>query len=261
LAPDPRADLRLLTEAAEAAGAIALKQFGGAYESWEKPGQGPVTAADLAVDRMLRAELMAARPDYGWLSEESRGDAQLDRYARLFIVDPIDGTRAFMSGQDGWGPALAVAERGRVIAGVMHLPARAETYAAAAGGGATLNGAPIRVSARQRLRGARALISSVQMKPELWPGGPPPVERHFRPSLAWRLCLVAAGVFDLMLTLRDAWEWDIAAGSLIAAEAGATVTDRDGGPLAFSRHPARALGVIAAPAPLHRALMGLRRAD
>lgn len=258
---DPAAELRLLVEAAEAAGALALGSFGRAYQSWEKPGQGPVTAADLAVDRMLRAELLAARPDYGWLSEESQSDADLDRYERLFIVDPIDGTRAFMAGQDGWGPALAVVERGRLIAGVMHLPARAETYAAAAGGGATLNGAPIRASARGTLKDARALISSAQMKPELWPGGLPPVSRQFRPSLAWRLCLVAAGEFDLMVTLRDAWEWDIAAGTLIATEAGATVTDRDGGPLVFSRHPARAPGVIAAPAPLHRALIALLRAD
>jgi myo-inositol-1(or 4)-monophosphatase len=260
---DAAADLDLLTGAAEAAGEIALEAFGGDYESWEKPGQGPVTAADLAVDRMLKAELCAARPDYGWLSEESTGEGgdDLNRHARVFIVDPIDGTRAFMSGQEGWGTALAVAERGRVIAGVMRLPARAETYAAALGGGATVNGRPIRASRRGGLKGARVLVSKTQMKPELWPGGPPPVARHFRPSLAWRLCLVAAGVFDAMVTLRDAWEWDIAAGSLIASEAGAAVTDREGGPLVFSRHPARALGVIAAPPKLHAGLMRLRGAD
>ncbi|HUF85741.1 MAG TPA: inositol monophosphatase family protein [Thermohalobaculum sp.] len=265
MAPEPGgefgADLRLLVAAAEAAGEIALKAFRGIYESWEKPGQGPVTAVDLEIDRMLRAELMAARPDYGWLSEESRGDTDLTGRERVFILDPIDGTRAFMAGKEGWGPALAVAERGRVIAGAMRLPARAETYAAALGAGATLDGGAIRASARSALRGARTLVASSQLKPELWPGGPPPVARHFRPSLAWRLCLVAAGSFDLMVTLRDAWEWDIAAGSLIATEAGVVVTDREGGPLEFSRHPARAAGVIAAPAPLHRAVLALRRAD
>ncbi len=258
---DPTEELALLVGAAEAAGEIALKAFRGDYESWEKPGQGPVTAADLAVDRMLRAELMALRPDYGWLSEESRGHTGLDGCPRLFIVDPIDGTRAFMAGKEGWGTALAVAERGRVIAGVMHLPARGETYAAALGAGATLNGRPIRASAQGQLKDARALVASSQLRPELWPGGPPPVVRHFRPSLAWRLCLVAAGAFDLMVTLRDAWEWDIAAGSLICTEAGALVSDRAGGPLEFSRHPARAAGVIAAPEALHRTLMALRRAD
>ncbi len=91
--------------------------------------------------------------------------------------------------------------------------------------------------------------------------GAPPVKRHFRPSLAWRLCLVGQGRFDIMVTLRAAYEWDIAAGSLIAAEAGAVVTDGEGGALEFNRHPARAPGVIAAPEALHRALMARRRAD
>jgi myo-inositol-1(or 4)-monophosphatase len=110
------------------------------------------------------------------------------------------------------------------------------------------------------LEGAAALAASSQLKDELWPGGSPPVERHFRPSLAWRLCLVAQGRFDIMVTLRAAYEWDIAAGSLIATEAGAAVTDGDGAALTFNRHPARAPGVIAAPQALHQALMA-RRVD
>ena len=173
----------------------------------------------------------------------------------MFIVDPIDGTRAFIAGEKGWGTALAVAERGRVVAAAMHLPARGQTYAASVGRGATLDGTPIRASARSALEGATALAASSQLKGEFWPGGIPPVERHFRSSLAWRLCLVAEGRFDLMVTLRDAFEWDIAAGALIAAEAGAMVTDRLGEALCFNRHPAQSRGVIAAPPPLHRALM------
>jgi len=261
LAPERSADLALLAGAAEAAGEIALGHFRGDVETWEKPGEGPVTEADLAIDRMLRAELGAARPDYGWLSEESEGQHDRDRRERVFIVDPIDGTRAFIAGQEGWGPALAVAERGRVVAAVMHLPARGETFAAVLGQGATLNGAPIRASGRAMLDGATALAASAQLKDALWPGGAPPVKRHFRPSLAWRMCLVGQGRFDMMVTLRPAYEWDIAAGSLIAAEAGAVVTDGDGAALEFNRHPARAPGVIAAPEALHRALMARRRAD
>jgi myo-inositol-1(or 4)-monophosphatase len=259
LAPERHGDLALLVGAAEAAGAIALGHFRRDVEIWEKPGEGPVTEADLAIDRMLGAELGAARPDYGWLSEESEGQHDRDRRERVFIVDPIDGTRAFIAGQEGWGPALAVAERGRVVAAVMHLPARGETFAAALGQGATLNGAPIRASGRAALEGATALVTASQLKDELWPGGPPPVKRHFRPSLAWRLCLVGQGRFDIMVTLRPAYEWDIAAGSLIAAEAGATVTDGAGAALEFNRHPARAPGVIAAPEALHRALMARRQ--
>ncbi len=261
MAPEWSGDLALLVGAAEAAGAIALGHFRGDVETWDKPGQGPVTEADLAIDRMLRAELGAARPDYGWLSEESEGQHDRASRERVFIVDPIDGTRAFIAGQEGWGPALAVAERSRVVAAAMHLPARGETFAAALGQGASLNGAPIRASGRAMLEGAAALVTASQLKDELWPGGPPPVKRHFRPSLAWRLCLVGQGRFDMMVTLRPAYEWDIAAGSLIAAEAGATVTDGDGGALAFNRHPDRAPGVIAAPEALHRALMARRRLD
>ncbi|MHA1530213.1 MAG: 3'(2'),5'-bisphosphate nucleotidase CysQ [Alphaproteobacteria bacterium] len=254
-------DLALLTGAAEAAGAIALGHFRGDFETWDKPGEGPVTEADLAIDRMLRAELGAARPDYGWLSEESEGQPDRAGRERVFIVDPIDGTRAFIAGEPGWGPALAVAEQGRVVAAVMHLPARGETFAAALGQGATLGGASIRASGRTVLEGATALAARAQLKDELWPGGTPPVERHFRPSLAWRLCLVGQGRFDIMVTLRPAYEWDIAAGSLIATEAGAVVTDGNGAALAFNRHPARAPGVIAAPEALHRALMARRRGD
>lgn len=252
---DPGADRALLVAAAEAAGTIALRHFGADPQTWEKPGAGPVTEADLEIDRMLRAELTAARPDYGWLSEESEGAHDRDRRERVFIVDPIDGTRAFIAGERGWGTAVAVAEWGRVIAAAMHLPAHGQTYAAALGRGATRDGAPIRASARAALEGATALAASSQLRDEFWPGGIPPVERHFRPSLAWRLCLVAEGRFDLMVTLRDAYEWDIAAGALIAAEAGATVTDRLGKALSFNHHPAQSRGVIAAPAPLHRALM------
>jgi myo-inositol-1(or 4)-monophosphatase len=248
-------DLALLVGAAEAAGEIGLRHFRRKVETWEKPGAGPVTAADLAVDHMLHGELEPSRPDYGWLSEESERGHDRDRCERVFIVDPIDGTRAFIAGEKGWGTALAVAEGSRVVAAVMHLPARSETFAAALGQGATLNGAPIRASTRAVIEGATALIAGAMLKGELWPGGVPPVQRHFRPSLAWRLCLVAQGRFDLMVTLRDAYEWDIAAGSLIAAEAGVVVTDRNGEKLAFNRHPARSPGVIAAPETLHRALM------
>jgi myo-inositol-1(or 4)-monophosphatase len=253
--------MSLLVQAAEAAGRIAMAHFKTGVETWDKPGEGPVTAADIAIDRMLHAEFGAARPDYGWLSEESESAHDRDERARVFIADPIDGTRAFIAGQEGWGPALAVAEQGRVVAAVMHLPARSETFAACLGGGATLDGHPIRASARTELTGAKALAASSQLRSEMWPGGPPAVERHFRPSLAWRLCLVGQGRFDAMITLRDAYEWDIAAGSLIATEAGALVTDATGAELGFNRHPARAPGVIAAPGAIHSALMSLRRAN
>ena len=179
MAPDITADLALLVAAAEAAGRIALDHFRNGVPSWDKPGAGPVTAADIAIDHMLHGKLGCARPDYGWLSEESERGHDRVLCERVFIVDPIDGTRAFIAGQEGWGTALAVAERGRVVAAVMHLPVRGETFAATLGDGATRNGRPIHASSRTVLDGAKALAASSQLGAGLWPGGPPPVERHF----------------------------------------------------------------------------------
>jgi len=250
------ADVTLLTEAAGAAGAVAMRHFGTGPQSWEKAdGAGPVSKADLEVDALLRDRLLAARPDYGWLSEETEDDpARLDR-SSVFIVDPIDGTRAFLAGQKGFAHALAVARAGRVTAAAVHLPLMGLTYAARLGGGARLNGQPLRVTRTPGIGGARVLAGRPQLAPEHWKDGvAPPVQRHFRSSLAWRLCLVAEGSFDATLTLRPAWEWDTAAAALIAAEAGVRVTDRHGAELGFNRpHPASA-GLIAAAPALHAAL-------
>ncbi len=117
---------------------------------------------------------------------------------------------------------------------------------------------PIRASARTRSRGATLLTSKPSLAPEYWKDGtPPPFRREFRASIAWRLCLVAEGRFDAMLTLRPTWEWDIAAGDLIARQAGACVTDRTGRAIGYNAPEPRAAGVIAAPEPLWR---DLRRA-
>jgi myo-inositol-1(or 4)-monophosphatase len=195
-----------LEDAARAAGEIALRHFERGFEVWEKPGgQGPVTAADLEIDRMLRAELLAARPEYGWLSEESLDGAERLAAERVFVVDPIDGTRAFVARERAWGHSLAVSEKGRVTAAVVHLPRLGRTYAAAAGAGATVNGRPIAASARAELDGARVLANAAALDQANWRGRPPRLERHMRPSLAYRLCLAAEGRFDAMLTFRDLW--------------------------------------------------------
>ena len=257
--PEPSEDLALLERAAHVAGELALRHFREPVEVWEKEGQGPVSEADLAVDALLRDELGKARPDYGWLSEETADDSLRLGARHLFIVDPIDGTRAFLNGDTGFSTSLAVAEEGRITAAVVHLPAREETYVAALGQGARRNGRPLACSDRGQLERATALCASKQLHPDLWPGGPPAVARHFRSSLAWRLCLVAAGRFDLMLTLRETFDWDIAAGSLIATEAGLAVTDGEGAALRFNKpHPKQA-GILAAPPALHRQLLTLRK--
>ncbi len=252
----PANDLALLTEAAKRAGDIARRHFGAAPAVWEKAGgQGPVTEADIEVDRMLREMLTGARPGYGWMSEESDDDDSRLGRDKVFIVDPIDGTRAFTEGSRTWAHSLAVVERGVPQAAVVYLPMLGKLYTAEAGQGARFNGRPIAASPRQGFDGADILAAHPTFDARHWKGGPPSVRRHFRSSLAYRLSLVGEGRFDGMLTLRDSWEWDIAAGVLIAAEAGARVSDRHGAPIAFNTEARSAPGVVCATPGVHDALM------
>ncbi|SFA89213.1 myo-inositol-1(or 4)-monophosphatase [Poseidonocella pacifica] len=248
-------DLELLTEAAREAGRIATMHFGGALDVVEKPGgAGPVTAADHAVNFALQEILCSARPHYGWLSEESPEDPTRRAAPRTFIVDPIDGTRSFIAGQKTWGHALAVVENGQVIAAAVYMPLRDELFASAVGEGATKNDLPIKVSRREGLEGAEVLATRPNLSPDFWPGGVPRMNAQSRPSLAYRLCAVAEGRFDATFTFRPAWEWDIAAGTLILTEAGAQVTDREGRALIFNNPAAQVNGLIAGPPRLHAAL-------
>lgn len=244
------ADLKLLLNAGEAAGEIAKRYFRANPETWDKKdGQGPVTEADLEIDRMLKAELLAARPDYGWLSEESEDSAARLKAERVFIVDPIDGTRAFINGEKSFSHALAVVENGVVVAAVVHVPMLERTYAATLGGGARCNGEAIEVSQKAAMDGATVLTRKPDLKPEHWlrPHG---MKHNFRPSLAYRLCLVGEGRFDAMLTLRPAWEWDVAAGDLIVREAGGMVTTTAGDPTRYNNRLPKLAGMVAGPSKL-----------
>ena len=243
----PEADLELLQAAGNAAGEIAKRYFKADPEIWDKgDGQGPVTEADLAIDRMLKAELLKARPGYGWLSEESEdGTARLST-ERVFIVDPIDGTRAFINGEKTFSHALAVVENGQVVAAVVHVPMLARTYTATLGGGAFCNGAAITVSQKSEMDGATVLSRKPDLKPEHWLA-PHGLKHNFRPSLAYRLCLVAEGRFDAMLTLRPAWEWDVAAGDLIVREAGGVATTSAGVPTRYNNRLPKLAGMVAGP--------------
>ncbi|MEL6689035.1 MAG: 3'(2'),5'-bisphosphate nucleotidase CysQ [Pseudomonadota bacterium] len=242
--PEPKSDLSLLLEAAEEAGAIALSHFQRDPETWDKgDGAGPVTEADLAVDAMLRRDLLAARP-YGWLSEETEDDPARLSAERLFIVDPIDGTRAFISGSKTWAISIAVVENGVPVAGVVHLPAHGRTFAAAKGEGATLNGDAL--TASTVMPGDETILSAkVNFSPKFWREVPPQPELAFRSSLAYRLAAIAQGRFDAMLTLRSTWEWDVAAGTLLAQEAGARVVTTEGTAPRFNSPSAALPGILA----------------
>lgn len=249
-------DLDLLKDAVAEAGKIASGYWKNDPEYWDKGGtHGPVSEADLHTDRCLRDLLTRARPDYGWLSEESDDDKERLDADRVFIVDPIDGTRAFLAGEPSWAISVAVVENGKVAAGVVALPELDLTFAAASEKGATLNEKPIKSSTFEGLDKARVLLARPALSPEFWPGGVPPVQRHFRPSLSYRIALVAEGKFDGMLTLRPTWEWDVAAGCIIATEAGAIATDRTGKTPVFNNPCSQIDGVVVANPTLHKDLI------
>lgn len=253
----PESDLALLIRAARQAGKIASGYWRSSPQVWDKPGnQGPVTEADIAVDNALRETLLAARPAYGWLSEETEDNAARLSEEHVFIVDPIDGTRAYAAGERTFAHSLAVSRNGQITAGVVYLPERGKLYSAALGEGAALNGQPIRVSDRATLDGADILAAKPVLQPQFW-HRTPDVHRHFRTSLAYRMCLVAEGRFDAMLTLRPTWHWDIAAGTLIVAEAGGTVTDRRGAPILFNSLTAQSTGTVASGQAMHAETIGL----
>ncbi|MBU3029166.1 inositol monophosphatase family protein [Paracoccus marinaquae] len=254
--PAPDEDLALLEGAARAAGRIALDFWRQDPKAWDKADDaGPVTEADLAVNEELHARLTGARPGYGWLSEESEADSSRLDAEHCFIIDPIDGTRAFIAGQEGFSHSLAVARGDRIVAAVVFLPVSGRCYTAFGEGPALLNGEPIAPTDRG-VSGASVLTYRAVSEPGHWKDGRvPDFRREFRPSLAWRLCLAAEGRFDAALSLRAAWEWDIAAGSLIAERAGAAVSDRYGRRMRFNSQRGMVDGLIVAGPRLHGELL------
>ena len=200
------ADLALLHDAAREGGAIALRYFGKNPQTWYKEGMSPVTAADIAVDTYLRETLLAARPHYGWLSEETADSPERLSASRTFVVDPIDGTRAFIEGKPTWCVSVAVVEEGVPLAGVLYCPVTEEIYEAAAGGDALRNGSVITVAAHGReplqiagprpmLEKAPAHIRAAQTVPYI-------------PSLAYRIAMVASGEIDATFVKPNAHDWD-----------------------------------------------------
>lgn len=247
-------DLDLLIDAARASGEIAKRYFQNAPKTWDKAdGAGPVTEADLAVNELLEDMLLAARPDYGWLSEESPDNTARQEHDHVFIIDPIDGTRSFIEGARTWAHSYAIARHGQVTSAVVFLPMRDMMFTASLTKGACLNNDPISVSQQDIITDAQILATRPSLLPHHWQNDEAPTfERHHRPSLAYRLSLIAEGKFDAMLTLRPSWEWDIAAGALIVSEAGGTISDKTGAPLLFNNTDPRLNGVVAAGPALHR---------
>ncbi len=258
-APDAAADLSLLEACVREAGGIARGFFGGSYKKWDKSKGNPVTEADLAVDKFLRETLCAARSDYGWLSEETEDDAQRLSARTVFVVDPIDGTIAFMKGRPHFTICAGIVTNGAPVAGVVYNPITEECFAARAGNGAFLNGAPIHVSDRAALEGCRMLADKAMLAHPAWTNPPnrpwPPMEIETRGSIALRMVLVASGQFGAMLALSSKRDWDLAAANIIVTEAGGNVTTHTGDKPLYNRVSTLQPSVVAAGPKLHAQLM------
>jgi myo-inositol-1(or 4)-monophosphatase len=229
------------------AGQMALARWRTDFRRWEKEPGSPVCEVDLDVDRMLRARLAGLLPDAGWLSEETADNAARLACERIWVVDPIDGTRDYIRGREGWSVSIALVEAGKPTIAVLDAPARLESWTAIAGEGAWRNGVALRAGPRDTLPGARVPTDAL-----------PKADRdltavHKPNSIALRIAMVAADEADLVATLRWGFEWDIAAAVLIAGEAGAGVSDALGGRLAFNKPDPQAFGVLVSAPGIHGA--------
>jgi myo-inositol-1(or 4)-monophosphatase len=230
-------DLELLRTSAVAAGIIASGFFRRDVKSWTKENSSPVTEADILVDRYLASSLLHARPTYGWLSEETADNPSRLDCERVFVVDPIDGTRGFLRGEDSWTVSLAVVENGVPVAGVVFAPARNEMYQAVKGEGAYVNGKPL---LRTRRPGTPPVIPAAgAVHQEMQAAGLNYTRGPYYPSLAYRLVQVATGKLDAVASRRGSQDWDIAAAALILSECGLDLADVCAGYPQFNRRDVR----------------------
>lgn len=248
-----------LVAAVREAGALALKSFGGPLKSWTKHGDSPVSEVDIAVDQLLHARLADPAADEGWLSEEGENDPARLTKRRVWVVDPIDGTRAYIGGRTDWSVSAALVEDGRPAVAAVFAPARAEFFVASQGEGATRNGAHIAATAGAGLDGARVggPRTMLELMTARIPGLVPTPRIH---SLALRLAHVAEGALDAGLSSANSHDWDLAAADLLVHEAGGMLTSLDGKPLTYNQ-PNPVHGVlVAAGRERHPALLDLVRA-
>jgi myo-inositol-1(or 4)-monophosphatase len=249
-------DLELAVAAARQAGALALSHFGTALDVTDKaPGQ-PVTIADLETDALLRRLLLGGRPDYGWLSEETADGPDRIGRRRVWIVDPIDGTRSFVAGRPEFAVSVGLAEDGVAVAGVVFNPATDELYQGLLGGGAHLatgGGAPVRLRVTDAVpaTGLAMLASRTDIAAGDFAGLPSDWRLEPLGSAAYKMARIAAGRADVFLSRSPKNEWDVCAGVLIVAEAGGRVTDLSGAAPSFNRPSTLMRGILASNGVAH----------
>jgi myo-inositol-1(or 4)-monophosphatase len=230
---DAARDADLLKETVREAGRLALSMFGTDVRNWIKGASSPVSEADMATNALLERRLRGATPDYGWLSEESADDAARLGKRRVWIVDPIDGTRSYLARRDDWCVSVALVEDGAPILAAVFAPVTDELFFAASGQGTTLNDVPVSASSgtaidRARVAGPKPLVERLASSRQ--------IELHPRiGSLALRLCRVAHGALDIALSGGRSHDWDLAAAHLIVQEANGNMTALSGDSIVYNR--------------------------
>lgn len=229
-------DLSIAKTAAIEAGGIILNYYKADYEIKDKGYHNPVTTADNAADTRLKEILTETRPEYGWLSEETVDSHKRLKKERVWIVDPLDGTKEFIEGVPHFVVSVALVENGNPIVGVLYNPITAETFTAAKGEGAELNGEEIQCTTEDNVGNMVILNSRSETRRGLWA----PYDGTFGElraigSVAYKLGLTAAGQADIFASLRPKNEWDICAGNCIINEAGGKLIDLKGNRVVFNR--------------------------
>jgi myo-inositol-1(or 4)-monophosphatase len=240
------------------AGALALSMFGKPMQNWTKGESSPVSEADIAVDRLLRERLCGAATGVGWLSEESVDDPARLEARWVWIVDPIDGTRAYIAGLPDWAVSAALVEDGRPVAACLFAPVMAQFFMAVAGGGVTLNDVAITATPGADLAQAR-IAGPKNFLDRLTAIAPPFTTMPRLRSLALRLARVAQGDFDAAIVGGDSHDWDLAAADLLVHEAGGALTPFGGGPVTYNRPVPRHGMLVAAGRDRHATLIELLR--
>ena len=247
----------LAERAARAAGAIVRRYYESGVRVAEKGPDNPVTRADLEANACIRALVAAAFPDDGWLSEETADSTERLRKRRVWVVDPLDGTKEFIQHIPEFCVSIALVEDGRPVVAVEYNPVADRLYAAVRGQGTTVNGAPAHVSRTARVPDALVLASRSEDQRGEWDAFKGRVRVKLTGSVAYKLAELAAGAGDATFTLTPKNEWDICAGSLLVEEAGGRVTDLHGAPLRFNQAMTLRAGMVASNGVLHAGLLAL----
>lgn len=238
----------VLTSAIREAGDEALRLATDGFQTYTKPDNSPVTSADHAVNNILMDRLLGRFPSDGWLSEETPDTPARLEQSRVWVIDPIDGTKAFIRGEPEYCISVALVEHARPIVAAIFNPSTNELYTAIRGRGLLLNGAP----AKRNEAGADQ-PPTVALSPwELHVGRFKSIESYLtgRPmrSIAWALALAASGTIHGVITFEPENEWDVAAGTLLLEEAGGSAQDGTGQPLRYNQPHPRYDGFIATAA-------------